>query len=211
MREQLGFQTEVVINTVYIGALMHKRYDTGANSNVGGQSNAYELREVVLESLRDLCRLPWFFAELFANYDCNPEASDLLTNLMMGLCKGVFPSSGFVTGNHLLALDCLMQGLRWIKLRGQRLGLSPSTPGYPAAAPLRVPGGDIDWTGASPDTLAAVLQERCSFKARLRPCIEEFNKNHKKGVQLLVAALGLSASAVADFKFDPKMKASAKV
>jgi hypothetical protein len=39
-------------------------------------------KQVVLESLRDLCRLPWFFAELFANYDCNPEASDLLTNLL---------------------------------------------------------------------------------------------------------------------------------
>jgi hypothetical protein len=55
-----------------------------------------------------------------------------------------------------------------------------------------------------------VLQERCSFKARLRPCIEEFNKNHKKGVQTMVKELGLSASAVADFKFDPKLKPSAK-
>jgi hypothetical protein len=47
MREQLGFQTEVVINTVYIRALTQKAGDGGAG---GGQSNAYELREVTHDS-----------------------------------------------------------------------------------------------------------------------------------------------------------------
>ena len=57
------------------------------------------------------CKAPprRFFPELFANYDCNPEASDLLHDLVTSLCKNVFPSSGIVTGNHLLALECLTQ------------------------------------------------------------------------------------------------------
>lgn len=38
-----------------------------------GAQQAYELRELVLESLLDLCRLPWFFTELFVNFDCKPE------------------------------------------------------------------------------------------------------------------------------------------
>ncbi|GAB5369977.1 hypothetical protein AAMO2058_001452500 [Amorphochlora amoebiformis] len=58
MRSKLNMQTETLLSQIYIRILDQK------------QAVPYEIRESLIESLLDLARLPCFFQDLYANYDC---------------------------------------------------------------------------------------------------------------------------------------------
>ena len=61
-----------------------------ANMSRGPGGLYYDLKEVALESLLDLCRLPWLLLELFFNFDCHLESSSCFHKLFSVLCKCTF-------------------------------------------------------------------------------------------------------------------------
>ncbi len=80
LRQALPLQLEVLIQAVYVRPLKGSESKVGTPTGAGSGAAAaalaavqYDLKEMVLESLLDLCRLPWFFPELYLNYDCNPQ------------------------------------------------------------------------------------------------------------------------------------------
>ncbi|KFD71266.1 hypothetical protein M514_04892 [Trichuris suis] len=66
-----------------------------------------ELRELVLEALVALWRVPGFVTELYLNYDCDLYCSSLFEELTKLLSKNAFPVTG-LTGAHILSLDALL-------------------------------------------------------------------------------------------------------
>lgn len=67
----------------------------------------YEQREVALESIVQLWRIPGLVTELYLNYDCDLYCSNLFEDLTKLLSKNAFPVSGLFT-THLLSLDALL-------------------------------------------------------------------------------------------------------
>ena len=69
-RQHLKPQVAMIFKYVYLNELAEQTRDPG---NV-------RLR-MILESLSDLCAMEWFWSELYANYDCDPRAPDILEPL----------------------------------------------------------------------------------------------------------------------------------
>ncbi|XP_064640698.1 Golgi-specific brefeldin A-resistance guanine nucleotide exchange factor 1-like [Lineus longissimus] len=68
---------------------------------------SYEQREIALESVVQLWRIPGLVTELYLNYDCDIYCSNLFEDLTKLLSKNAFPVSGLYT-THLLSLDSLL-------------------------------------------------------------------------------------------------------
>ncbi|XP_050390841.2 Golgi-specific brefeldin A-resistance guanine nucleotide exchange factor 1 isoform X2 [Patella vulgata] len=68
---------------------------------------SYETREVALEWLVQLWRIPGLVTELYLNYDCDLYCSNLLDDITKLISKNAFPVSGLYT-THLLSLDALL-------------------------------------------------------------------------------------------------------
>nr|CAD7399100.1 unnamed protein product [Timema cristinae] len=67
----------------------------------------YELREIALESVVQLWRIPGLVTELYLNYDCDLYCPNLFEDLTKLLSKNAFPVSGLYN-THLLSLDALL-------------------------------------------------------------------------------------------------------
>ncbi|PVD38476.1 hypothetical protein C0Q70_01091 [Pomacea canaliculata] len=67
----------------------------------------YDQREIALESIVQLWRIPGLVTELYLNYDCDLYCSNLFEDLTKLLSKNAFPVSGLFT-THLLSLDALL-------------------------------------------------------------------------------------------------------
>uniref|UniRef100_A0A5S6QUR4 SEC7 domain-containing protein n=1 Tax=Trichuris muris TaxID=70415 RepID=A0A5S6QUR4_TRIMR len=74
-----------------------------------------ELRELVLEALVALWRVPGFVTELYLNYDCDLYCSSLFEELTKLLSKNAFPVTG-LTGAHVLSLDALLTVIDTIEM-----------------------------------------------------------------------------------------------
>ncbi len=85
-------QTEVIFNSVYLRCLQSRE-------------TSVETKELVLESLLDFCRLPFFFRELYLNYDCDLRFTDLCHNLVSQVSQLCFPTTlaSSLSGNALAA------------------------------------------------------------------------------------------------------------
>nr|CAD7454391.1 unnamed protein product [Timema tahoe] len=68
---------------------------------------SYELREIALESVVQLWRIPGLVTELYLNYDCDLYCPNLFEDLTKLLSKNAFPVSGLYN-THLLSLDALL-------------------------------------------------------------------------------------------------------
>ncbi|ESO85819.1 hypothetical protein LOTGIDRAFT_130403 [Lottia gigantea] len=66
-----------------------------------------ETKEVALEWLIQLWRIPGLVTELYLNYDCDLYCSNLLDDITKLISKNAFPVSGLFT-THLLSLDVLL-------------------------------------------------------------------------------------------------------
>lgn len=103
-----------------------------------------EKREIALEALVQLCRVPGLVTELYLNYDCHLYCSNLFEDLMKLLSKvksemylkytiisfsiqNAFPVSGLFT-THLLSLDCLLAVIDNIEQHCHHRSLHASTP-----------------------------------------------------------------------------------
>ncbi|XP_025837202.1 Golgi-specific brefeldin A-resistance guanine nucleotide exchange factor 1-like isoform X2 [Agrilus planipennis] len=68
----------------------------------------YEHRELALDYIVQLWRIPGFVTELYVNYDCSMYCSNLFEDLTKLLAKNAFPTVSGVYHTHLLSLDTLL-------------------------------------------------------------------------------------------------------
>ncbi|KFZ57350.1 Golgi-specific brefeldin A-resistance guanine nucleotide exchange factor 1, partial [Podiceps cristatus] len=96
MREHLKFQLEM-----YIKKLMEI-------ITVENPKMPYEMKEMALEAIVQLWRIPSFVTELYINYDCDYYCGNLFEELTKLLSKNAFPVSGQLYTVHLLSLEALL-------------------------------------------------------------------------------------------------------
>ncbi|KAM4031172.1 Golgi-specific brefeldin A-resistance guanine nucleotide exchange factor 1 isoform 10-T11 [Anomaloglossus baeobatrachus] len=96
MREHLKFQLEM-----YIKKLMDI-------ITIENPKMPYEMKEMALEAIVQLWRIPSFVTELYINYDCDYYCSNLFEELTKLLSKNAFPVSGQLYTTHLLSLEALL-------------------------------------------------------------------------------------------------------
>lgn len=77
-----------------------------------------EHKEIALETLVQLLRIPGLPAELYLNYDCDLYSTNLFEELTKTLSKNAFPVAG-LTNIHILSLDALLSVIDHIELECQ--------------------------------------------------------------------------------------------
>ena len=77
-----------------------------------------EHKEIALETLVQLLRVPGLSAELYLNYDCDIYSTNLFEELTKTLSKNAFPVAG-LTNIHILSLDALLSVIDHIELECQ--------------------------------------------------------------------------------------------
>ena len=95
-----------------------------------GGSRKPDAREAMVESVGGLVRIPSFMVELFVNYDCEIDRSDLCTDTVGLLARNAFPDSATWSTTNVppLCLDSLLGYVQWI---AERLDDPPVTKGHP--------------------------------------------------------------------------------
>lgn len=78
----------------------------------------YEQKEMALETIVQLLRIPGLPAELYLNYDCDLYSENLFEELTKMLSKNAFPVAG-LTSTHILSLDALLSVIDHIELECQ--------------------------------------------------------------------------------------------
>uniref|UniRef100_A0A1A9WV30 SEC7 domain-containing protein n=1 Tax=Glossina brevipalpis TaxID=37001 RepID=A0A1A9WV30_9MUSC len=68
----------------------------------------YEMRELALDNLLQLWRLPGFVTELYINYDCALYCSDVFENITNLLSKYTLSATTAVYNTHIIAMDTLL-------------------------------------------------------------------------------------------------------
>uniref|UniRef100_A0A3Q1AKW5 Golgi-specific brefeldin A-resistance guanine nucleotide exchange factor 1 n=1 Tax=Amphiprion ocellaris TaxID=80972 RepID=A0A3Q1AKW5_AMPOC len=115
MRVHLKFQLEM-----YLKKLM----DIITSENM---KMPYEMKEMALEALVQLWRIPSFVTELYINYDCDFYCSNLFEDLTKLLSKNAFPVSGQLYTTHLLSLEALLTVIDSTEAHCQAKVLNSST------------------------------------------------------------------------------------
>jgi brefeldin A-resistance guanine nucleotide exchange factor 1 len=101
-----------------------------------GGSRKPDAREAMVESVGALARIPSFMVELFVNYDCEVDRSDLCEDMVGLLSRNAIPDSATwsTTSVPPLCLDAL---LGYVQFISERLDDEPRFSGYPDRAQLR--------------------------------------------------------------------------
>lgn len=68
----------------------------------------YEFRELTLDNLLQLLRVPGFASELYINYDCNLYCENLFENITKLLSKNTLSAQQAIYSAHILSLDALL-------------------------------------------------------------------------------------------------------
>lgn len=124
-------------------------------------SRSPEIREAMVETLSTLCREPYFFAELFLNFDCDVDRVNLCENMMQFLCRSAYPDAAQWSSSSVppFCLDVVLQHLS--KLVG-RLDQKSSK---------------------DKKKIAEELVARKARKKEIVEAIDAFNVNPKVGIQ----------------------------
>lgn len=101
-----------------------------------GGSRKPDAREAMVESVGGLVRIPSFMVELFVNYDCEIDRSDLCTDMVGLLSRNAFPDAATWSTTNVppLCLDSLLGYVQWT---AERLDDETVTTGVPDKAALR--------------------------------------------------------------------------
>lgn len=101
-----------------------------------GGSRKPDAREAMVESVGALARIPSFMVELYVNYDCAVDRSDLCEDMVGLLSRNAIPDSATwsTTSVPPLCLDAL---LGYIQFIAERLDDEPQYEGYPGVKQLR--------------------------------------------------------------------------
>jgi len=95
VREHMKVQLEVFFNSIHLA-----------------ESQAPENREMALESLVEFCREPRLMVDIYTNYDCDVQCTNLFEDMCRFLSKNAFPFSGSLNALNLLSLEGLLSILR---------------------------------------------------------------------------------------------------
>lgn len=101
-----------------------------------GGSRKPEAREAMVESVAALARIPTYMVELFINYDCDVDRSDLCEDMVGLLSRNAIPDSATwsTTSVPPLCLDAL---LGYVQFIDERLNEEPTTADYPDPTGLK--------------------------------------------------------------------------
>jgi len=88
---------------------------------IGSESTriSYEHKELSLEQIVLMYKMPGFITELYLNFDCGLYTTNLFEDLTKVLSKNAYPVAGLLSTNHL-ALDALLVVLESIERQCQR-------------------------------------------------------------------------------------------
>jgi len=95
-----------------------------------GGTRKPDAREAMVESVGALVRIPSFMAELFVNYDCDLDRSDLCLDMVGLLCRNAFPDAATWSTTNVPPL-CLDALLGYIQSLAERLNDKPATEELP--------------------------------------------------------------------------------
>lgn len=101
-----------------------------------GGSRKPDAREAMVESVGGLIRIPTFMVELFVNYDCYVDRSDLCVDMIGLLSRNAFPDSATWSTTNVPPL-CLDSLLSYVQFVADRLEDEPVTHGLPSCESLR--------------------------------------------------------------------------
>lgn len=101
-----------------------------------GGSRKPDTREAMVENIGALARIPTFLVELYVNYDCEIDRSDLCEDFIGLLSRNAFPDSATWSTTNVppLCLDSLLGCIQFI---ADRLNDEPVFEGYPDRERLR--------------------------------------------------------------------------
>ncbi|XP_064536174.1 Golgi-specific brefeldin A-resistance guanine nucleotide exchange factor 1 isoform X1 [Drosophila montana] len=68
----------------------------------------YEMRELALDNLLQLWRIPGFVTELYINYDCDLYCTDMFESLTNMLSKYTLSATNAVYSTHIISMDTLI-------------------------------------------------------------------------------------------------------
>ena len=101
-----------------------------------GGARKPDAREAMVESIGALTRIPSFMVELFVNYDCEVDRSDMCEDMIGLLSRNAFPDSATWSTTNVPPL-CLDALLGYINFMADRLHDEPQVDGYPDPQKLR--------------------------------------------------------------------------
>lgn len=101
-----------------------------------GGSRKPDAREAMVESIGALARIPSFLVELFVNYDCEVDRSDLCEDVVGLLSRNAFPDSATWSTTNVPPL-CLEALLNYVQYIAARLGQVPDLHSHPDRQKLR--------------------------------------------------------------------------
>ena len=130
-----------------------------------GGSRKPDAREAMVESIGALVRIPSFLAELYVNYDCEVDRSDLCEDLVGLLSRNAFPDSATWSTTNVPPL-CLDALLGYVQFLADRVDEKPSADRYPDRETLR--------------------EQRIRKKLIIKGATK-FNENPKVGIAYLVS------------------------
>lgn len=130
-----------------------------------GGSRKPDAREAMVESVGALVRIPSYMVELFVNYDCEIDRSDLCLDMLGLLSRNAFPDSATWSTTNVPPL-CLDSLLGYVQFIADRLDDEPNTVGLPDRA---------------------ALQERRARKKVIIQGTTKFNESPKGGIAFLAS------------------------
>ncbi len=130
-----------------------------------GGSRKPDSREAMVESVGALSRIPSYLVELYINYDCEVDRSDLCEEFIGLLSRNAFPDSARWSTTNVPPL-CLDSLLGYVQFIADRLDDEPVYEGYP----------DMD-----------KLQEQRKRKKIIIRGATKFNENPRNGIAFLAS------------------------
>ncbi|KAL8240710.1 hypothetical protein R6Q59_014065 [Mikania micrantha] len=172
LRAKLKLQLEAFFSTVLMRIAQNKH---GAK---------YQLQEVAMETIVDLCRQPTFIYEMYANYDCDISCSNIFEDLVNLLSKSAFPVNSPLSAIHVLALEGLVAMINGMT---ERIGGEVSLLDY---AMLDSEDHEPFWkmkceNYENSDYWVPYIHKMKYMKKKLMVGADHFNRDPKKGLQLL--------------------------
>ncbi len=101
-----------------------------------GGSRKPDAREAMVESIGALVRISSYMAELFVNYDCETDRSDLCIDMVGLLSRNAFPDSATWSTTNVAPL-CLDALLGYVQTIADRTADPPLTEGLPSVERLK--------------------------------------------------------------------------
>ncbi|CAD5221044.1 unnamed protein product [Bursaphelenchus xylophilus] len=147
---------------------------------VGSENAKYDRKEMALESIVHLFRVPNLAGELYLNYDCGLYCSNLFEDLTKLLSENSFPTNGIIQSTHMLSLEALLTVINKICANSfPSLDSDYLKQGIHGRHSSRCPADAIRVPSMSE------LIDQKKQKRLINEGTELFNKNPKKGIEFL--------------------------